>query len=108
MDKKELLCESCDKQVFSGEFYFLYRFTVITKAKEYELGIKSLLYEVADYLMQRGSHLSASEVILLRPDIVQEFLVQKYKDDEVQCWFFKEFIVCNVCYEEYMKLVPLI
>jgi hypothetical protein len=108
MDKKELLCESCGKQVNNGEFYFIYRLAIITESKEYEIGIGKLLSEFGDYLMKRGSHLSASEIILLRPDIMQEFLIQKYKDDDIVCWYFKEFAICYECYEEYKNVVPLI
>ena len=108
MEKKEILCEACAKSVNEGEFYFIYRLSVITEAKEYEIGIKKLLSEFSEYLMQKGSHLSASEIILLRPDIVQEFLVQKYKDDIIVCWYFKEFAICYECYDEYKTLVPLI
>lgn len=106
--REELKCSQCEETIEKDRFYYIYRFNVVTDKDEYEIGMKKVLYELADFLMTKGSHLSASEVIFLRPDTVKEFLQQKYNGEKILLWYFNEFLICLECYEVYKDLVPLI
>jgi len=52
-------------------------------------------------------HLSATELILLRPDVVTDF-VQELMKDTTAVWYGKANYICNNCYEsKWKKLHPL-
>jgi len=55
---------------------------------------------------KRYYHLSASELILYRPDIIEEFLSEMWGKDT--SWYTIPVIVCNSCYKKYwVKKHPL-
>lgn len=79
----------------------------MTEEKEYEIGISRMLSDLNDYIMKRMYHLSASEILLLRPDIVLEFLRETYKENITE-WYLMANYVCYDCFEVYKELIPLI
>jgi len=60
-----------------------------------------------DYLMQKCYHLSGSQVILLRPDILKEFFLHKFVPELPIFWYLCSHLVCSDCYVTYTKLVPI-
>lgn len=97
-------CCFCDAKN-SSHCFSLSKFAVRIKNRTIEKGILSLLKEVNRWCLDRTLHLSASEIILLRPDLLLEFLKFTYKTD-ITSYCFTEYKICNLCYEKYKKLVP--
>ncbi len=99
------ICSFCNSQ--KGEFsYSLSKFYIKVKNKTIEKGIMTLLKELNRYCLDNCLHLSASEIILLRPDILLEFLKMQYKTD-ILSYCFKDYRICSICFEKYKKLVPI-
>lgn len=107
-NREDFLCSQCEEKIERDKFYYIFRLCVATDKEQYEIGFKKILYELSEFLMIKGCHLSASEIIFLRPDVVKEFLQSKYIGEEILLWYFNEFPICFDCYEEYKELVPLI
>lgn len=52
-------------------------------------------------------HLSATELILLRPDIVTNF-IREYIQDKDAVWFGRPLLICDQCYNDiWIKLYPI-
>jgi hypothetical protein len=100
-------CKSCNKKLTIKNCNGLYRLHAITDKDAHQIGILTFLDELGNYLMRREVYLSASQVLLLRPDIVKEFLNIKLRPEKIKLFFLEEAEICDGCYEEYKKIVPL-
>jgi hypothetical protein len=108
MDEKLMICSQCNQEIVEGKYYLIFKVVVNTEEKEYEIGIQRMLSDLNDYIMQKYYHLSASEIILLRSDIVLEFLRETYKDEVILEWHLDAYAICHDCYEVYKELIPLV
>jgi hypothetical protein len=101
------VCDFCDS-LKVNKTYFIYRIGFSTNIDEYNLGILKFSKNLADYLMKRGVHLSATQVILMRPDIVLQYLKEKYDNakEKVLSFYLKDAEICHKCFEEYKKEIP--
>jgi hypothetical protein len=101
-------CKYCDKLLENNEFHYIYRLLVATDKQLHYIGIQKILEELADYAMNKGYHLSASEIILLRPDVVKEYLRGRIKGEKVIFYLLQESEICLECFRtEYENMVPL-
>jgi len=102
-------CDYCGYEAKIGEFHYIYCFVVETdKQEEHYIGLEKVLNELSEYLMDKKCHLSASQIILFRPDIVKEYLATTFLDCKVIDFHFQRYVICMECYEDYVKLMPLI
>ena len=101
-------CDFCHK-ININKTYYVYRIDFTTNLGEYNIGILAISEELADFLMRKGYHLSATQVILLRPDIMLEFLRKKYntQTETVKEYGLAEAEICHECFEDYIEHVPL-
>lgn len=107
MDKtNNEFCQYCNTKIPQNKFYIIYKIMVSSNKEVYSIGLQKVLEELGDYLMDRGSHLSASQVILLRPDIFKEYLKRKLFPENPIFWCLGEHEICYNCYAEYKKLIP--
>ena len=107
---KELMekCKYCDKEITNHEFYYIYRMLVATDKQLHYIGIQKLLNELGDFAMNKSYHLSASQILLLRPDVVKCFLSEKLQGEKPLFWFLQEAEICYECFENnYTEVVPL-
>ena len=81
MRHKEEKCFNCSKTLNNKKVYILYSLIVNTNVRSHFIGLLKLIEGLADHLMDKYIHLSASQVILLRPDILEEYLVMKLKPE---------------------------
>ncbi len=70
------------------------------------MGIVSMLEKISDWILKRMYHLSASQILLLRPDLVREFFIDYKRGEEIKSWFFEEYFICPECYKDYKSHVP--
>ena len=61
---------------------------------------------MSEYLFKNGYHLSASQIILLRPDILLNYFKRKYKGESIDAWFMQERITCIKCFDKVKQIVP--
>ena len=61
-------CDFCQK-LKVNKTHFIYRLDFSTNQSDYNIGILAVSNELSDWLMEQGYYLSATQVILLRPDI---------------------------------------
>jgi len=101
-------CDFCDK-IKINKTYCVYRIDFTTNLGDYNIGILAICEELADYLMKIGIHLSATQVILLRPDMMLEFLRRKYNTptETVKEYSLAESEICYTCYQDYIEHIPL-
>jgi len=78
---------------------------VLVKGRSIEIGLLTLLKELNRYVLEKCYHLSASEIVLLRPDILVEFLTNKY-NEQIISYSFAENRICENCFSKYKVLVP--
>jgi hypothetical protein len=97
-------CDFCNKKKYKKS-YGIWKVLIQTESKTLEVGILTLLKDLNAYVLEQCIHLSGSEIILLRPDILLEFLCIHYKE-KVLHFGYQEYIICNDCFEEYKKLIP--
>jgi len=107
MEEREILCKCCDKIVECEEVYNIYCVMVQTNAELYYIGLLNLFEKLNDYLMSKNYHLSGSQIILLRPDVVKEYLEQKFEGEKVTEWYLEGYRICEDCFKEYIALTPL-
>lgn len=99
-------CKFCNKLLINNNFYIIYKLVIVTNTQYYVIGVEKILDDLSDFLMERGVHLSASQVILLRPDILKTFLNKKYYPEEVILWFLNENETCLSCFARFSSLIP--
>jgi hypothetical protein len=90
-----------------NEMFCVYKVILHTDKAICEFGIQSLLNHLDDWLLKKFYHLSASQILLLRPDIVLEFFKDFRPNDRIICWFFLDNLICKDCYSHYAEHVPL-
>ena len=101
-------CKYCDKPLSSNEFYYIYRLLVATDKQLHYIGIQKLLDELGSFAMEQAYHLSASQILLMRPDVVKCFLSQKLEGEKPLFWFLQESEICLECFQNnYTDIVPL-
>jgi len=86
--------------------YTLYKIILHTDKGIYEMGIVTTLNKMEDWIFKKMYHLSASQILLLRPDLVREFFVDYKLGEEIKSWFFEEHFICIECYKDYKSQVP--
>lgn len=102
-------CDFCNKLQINKQIYSIYRLGFTTTLQFYTVGILNISEELGDYLIKRGCHLSATQVMLLRPDILLDFLRKKYNSplEKVINAGLTEAEMCETCYNnEYIQEVP--
>lgn len=107
MKQKEEKCLNCNKPLKDKDVFILYSVIVTTDVKTHFIGLVKLLDELDEYLMKRFIHLSGSQVVLLRPDILKEFFTEKFNPEKPIFWYLCSHLVCSDCYVKYTELVPL-
>ena len=102
------LCEFCNGIIVNKQKYYVYRLGFRTTQAAYTIGIMKICEELANELVTKGIHLSATQVVLLRPDIMLDFLHKKYDSEKEQVVEYKllEAEVCEKCYNNYKSEVP--
>ena len=101
------MCEFCN-MLKVNQTYFVYRLDFRTNQDSYNIGIVPLSQEMGTWLMRRGMHLSSTQVILLRPDIMLEYLREKYDtlNEKVLVYNIVEAEICHTCFKDYKLEVP--
>jgi len=107
MDDKPMVCSQCEQGIVKDKSYLIFKIIANTEEKEYEIGISRILHDLNEYGMKKGYHLSGSEMLLLRPDIVLQFLKETQKEEVIE-WHLEHYYICFECYEVYTELIPLI
>ena len=108
MNDKLVICSQCEEEIKEGEYYLIFQLVANTPEKQYTIGLNTVLSELNEYILNKFYHLSASEIILLRPDIVLEFLRERY-EKEIINWELKIDYICRgECYEVYKEVMPLV
>jgi len=97
-------CQFCDKQIHYN--FSIYKIVLQTDNNLYELGLLTLLESLGEWRTNRGYHISASQIVLLRPDILREFF-EDYYEERVAEWNFIQNIICRSCYAKYKNYVPV-
>lgn len=108
MAKKKIVdrCKICTSEL-KEDLTLVYQLLVFTSRTSYCIGIQKILEELGNYAMEKGYHLSASQIILLRPDVLREYLQKKYPKEQIGAFILKENEICMKCYEEYCQMIPL-
>ena len=101
---KKPTCNFCTS-VKQGDIYSISKLAIVMKKQTIEVGLLTLLKELNRYVLDKCYHLSASEIVLLRPDILVEFLTHKY-DEPIISYSFIENRICQECFIKYKVLVP--
>jgi len=101
-------CDFC-KKLKLRDTYFVYRLDFNTNLDDYNIGILAIANDLGNWLMSKSYRLSATQVILLRPDITLEFLRHKYNTEEehVGNYSLVEAEICKKCFKEYEKEIPV-
>ena len=99
-------CKGCQKSIVNKKIYIVYNVIVASNIQLRCFVLKSILEDLDDYAMSKGYHLSASQIILLRPDLFKEFLETILHPEEVYYWFLLENELCYDCFEKYKIKVP--
>jgi len=87
--------------------YYLYKIVIKTDKRTFEVGLVKLMNDINAWAMKKMLHLSASQLLLLRPDIINKYFQETYYKHKLLSWYFKEYVICKECYKDYAKNVPL-
>ncbi len=98
------LCQFCFK--LRQPAFYLYKIIIKTSKTTYEIGLHKFMEDLDDWCMKQMFHLSASQILLMRPDLVNKFLEYYRPRERTIYWFFKEYPICKECYERYKRTVP--
>lgn len=102
---KKFKCLSCKKSVLKS--ITVYDFIYVVDEKEiYTIGIKKLLDSLNTYAFNKGYHLSGSELLLLRHDIVKQYF-KEIRLKNVTRMGLKPSQMCKSCHEVYCEYFPL-
>ena len=104
--KRGLRMKFCNFCLIRQSQYTLYKIVLETDKRIYEMGIASLLEKMEDWIFKKMHHLSASQILLLRPDLVHEFFEDYKHGERIKSWFFEEYFICSECYKDYKNHVP--
>jgi hypothetical protein len=107
MGNKEI-CKFCKKEIQKpSEIKIIYKIVVNTESQIYLFPMQDILKSLNIFCMNHGLHLSSSQILLLRPDIFEEFLKEKMAPEEVEMYFLMENECCSKCWTKYIETVPL-
>ena len=99
------LCDFCFIAIAQ---YTIYKVVLETDVRMYEIGLIKLLDDMADWALKKMYHLSASQILLMRPDLTLEFF-KKYRPGEmIVNWKFEQYSICDTCYNNYKIHIPVI
>jgi hypothetical protein len=102
------ICKFCKKEIAKpSEVRIIYKVVITTSEQVYIFPMQDILKSLNVFCMNKGLHLSSSQILLLRPDIFEEFLKEKMKPEEVEMYFLMENEVCPSCFSQYIETVPL-
>ena len=96
----------CSFCLLNKSNYSIYKIQLKTSKSQYEIGLLTLLEQIEDWIYQKMYHLSASQILLLRPDIVYEYFEQYKPNEKILKWDFVGYEVCKQCFENYKPCVP--
>jgi hypothetical protein len=101
-------CSFCNYNV-SDELLTVYSVVVITDKNVYRVGVPRMLEDLENFLRDKYYHLTASQILLLRPDVVKSFMVAQFKEkgEVVTGWTFSADLVCGKCFKIWERNVPL-
>ncbi len=88
------------------QYFYLYKFVLQTNRATSEMGLLAIFEQMNKWILDKMFYLSASEIILMRPDLVNDFLGWYKPDEVVKSWYFTNFAICTKCYETYKTKVP--
>jgi len=99
-------CDFCQK--ININTYPIYRLGLRTNLGEFTIGILNINDEFSDFLMKKNYYISATQALLLRPDIVIDYLKQKYNTDTEHVLEHNliEAQICKTCFKHYKEEVP--
>lgn len=101
------ICKFCKKEIEKpSEVHIIYKIVVTTEKQVYIFPIQDMLKSLNMFCMNKGLHLSSSQIVLLRPDIFEEFLNEKMQPEELEMWFLLENECCEECFGQYIKTIP--
>lgn len=100
------ICEHCKRTIQIKDLYVIYKVAVVSNNEYHFITMPRLIEEMNDFVSQQGYHLSASQIILLRPDILKVFLNKKFYPEEILFWFMMDEEICNICYSGYIQTCP--
>jgi hypothetical protein len=106
MKKTETLCQFC-KHNSQDDFKLVYSVVVATDRSIYSIGMPKMLENLEKWLAPKWLHLSASQILLLRSDVVKEHLDGVFKGEVVRGWAFEAKSMCEKCFKVYDSHVPL-
>ena len=101
-------CTFCDK-IIEKEILQVYNVLVVTNKNYYMYGIPYIIEELSKWLFKKSIKLSATEILLLRPDVYINYLnEEEFKEEKVILFTWIEYIICTECYNnEYKLKIPL-
>jgi hypothetical protein len=105
---KERKCQYCKEKVAKDRYYLIFCLEVETETQVHYIGLNKVVEDLSAWLVGKPIHLSATQLMLFRPDITKAFLTTLANGERVLAYTFKPYIICNKCYEEYMKIIPLL
>ena len=101
------ICNFCNK--LRKQTYSVYKVGFVTDNNhQYSIGMINLEKKMHKFLFDKGYHLSPTQIVLLRPDILQEFLSLHYntKNEIVKSTSLQEAVLCKECFKQYKLEVP--
>jgi len=103
------LCHSCGKNLDSDIFSMSYIYILLQGGQSQYISMKRLFEVINNYFEFKKLyiHLSPSELILLRPDVILDILNSIF-NNQLLSWGFEMLYVCPDCFHEYTKDCPLI
>ncbi len=104
MKQTKTTCDFCGEK--EKEVYCLYKFIYQTDKSMYDIGLVKLRDMMDEWILQKLYHLSPTEMLLLRPDLVNEFLKWYNPKEDLITWYFSNYKMCPTCYEEYKNNIP--
>ena len=102
---EKVVCIKCQKELPVFE-QFIQLVFIVTKDKILYLNIDLAIILINELLDKNPCHLSASEILLMRTDIVTNIFKKYYPNLDHRGFVNLE--VCSECYKIYAKAYPLI
>ena len=99
MSLTHLECEYCGRWIEKTDLVIINEIHILTKDDIKMLRIDDFLNQLQNWCDKKMYHLSASQIMLLRPDIVGEFAREMTNDDGI--WLIHPLTFCQSCYNKY-------
>lgn len=106
MKKTEPLCDFCNHNKAS-DFIVVFHVVVATDRSVYSISMPKMIENLQKWLDPKWLHLSASQALLLRSDLVKAHLDDIFKGEKVAGWTFLPKTMCDKCFKVYDKTVPI-